>query len=427
MNVNTLNRTVLAVLIGSALSVGLSAPERAQARPNYQDRAAQSQSQDDEDSARAKREQARKDREEAAAARAEQVAPRAAEAPRVQQAPPVRERDQAQAYQRDRDMEQREQAQLRQQQEQIREQNRQTRERNEQAAAREQAQAERERANAERQQRERAGQRDQRSDEAAQARVEREQARDQREQSRDEREQQRTGQREERRDDRQQATEQRQDRQAQREHESLPPARRLDNRQRDQRIVREKQQARVYQQQIQTQIAPQAKAYAETLNHQHRSHGYRYQQQYYWRLLEMLTRWNWQSYNYWNDPYYYTADDYRYYRGGGWYSINRYGADILRQAINFGYQEGFWAGRADRMDGWRYDYRGSWVYRDGNYGYRGFYVGQREYNYYFREGFRRGYEDGYYSRRHYGRSYNGSDVILGAVLSTILNLQVYRW
>jgi hypothetical protein len=67
------------------------------------------------------------------------------------------------------------------------------------------------------------------------------------------------------------------------------------------------------------------------------------------------------------------------------------------------------------------------VYRDANYGYRGFYVSRSEYNYYFREGFRRGYEDGYYSRRHYGRSYNGSDVILGSALSLILNLQAYRW
>jgi hypothetical protein len=57
----------------------------------------------------------------------------------------------------------------------------------------------------------------------------------------------------------------------------------------------------------------------------------------------------------------------------------------------------------------------------------GFYVDQREYNYYFREGFRRGYEDGYYTRYNYGRSYNGSDVILGTVLSGILNLQAYRW
>ena len=40
---------------------------------------------------------------------------------------------------------------------------------------------------------------------------------------------------------------------------------------------------------IKTQIAPQAKAYAQNLQYQHRSHGYSYQQQYYWRLLQMLS------------------------------------------------------------------------------------------------------------------------------------------
>jgi flagellar biosynthesis/type III secretory pathway protein FliH len=210
-------------------------------------------------------------------------------------------------------------------------------------------------------------------------------------------------------------------------HDNLPPARRLDNRERDQRIAREKQQARQYQTQVQTQIAPAAKAYAETLRHSGRNHGYRYQQQYYWRLLQMLAAWNWSSYNYYNDPYFYTGNDYRYWRGSNWYYVNRYAADYLRQAINYGYQEGYWAGRADREDGWRYDYRSAFVYRDANYGYRGFYVSRSEYNYYFREGFRRGYEDGYYGHRRYGRSYNGSDVILGSVLSLILNLQAYRW
>ena len=66
------------------------------------------------------------------------------------------------------------------------------------------------------------------------------------------------------------------------------------------------------------------------------------------------------------------------------------------------------AGRADRMDGWRPDYRNSFAYQDGNYGYRGYYVDRREYNHYFREGFRRGYEDGYYRQSRYGRYDNGN-------------------
>ena len=136
---------------------------------------------------------------------------------------------------------------------------------------------------------------------------------------------------------------------------------------------------------------------------------------------------NWQTYNYDSDPYFYTAPSYRYYRGGSYYNINRYGADLLRQAINYGYAEGIRAGEADRYDGWRYSYRDSYVYQDANYGYRGFYVSQPEYNYYFRQGFQRGYEDGYYGRRRYGRSYNGSEALFGTVLSLVLNLQSYRY
>jgi hypothetical protein len=43
--------------------------------------------------------------------------------------------------------------------------------------------------------------------------------------------------------------------------------------------------------------------------------------------------------------------DYRYSRGGSYYETNRYGAQMLRRAVNNGYEEGFWAGQADREDG----------------------------------------------------------------------------
>ena len=99
---------------------------------------------------------------------------------------------------------------------------------------------------------------------------------------------------------------------------------------------------------------------------------------------------------------------------------------MLRQALNYGYQEGFRAGYADWRDGWRYDYRSSWVYRDANFGYYGYYVYQPEYNYYFREGFRRGYEDGYYGRRQYGYRYGNSDSLLSNVLLSVLALQLIR-
>jgi hypothetical protein len=154
---------------------------------------------------------------------------------------------------------------------------------------------------------------------------------------------------------------------------------------------------------------------------------YRYQQDYYSRVRQYNQRYDWQRYDYNNDPYFYTAPSYRYQRDGRYYNINRYAADMLQQAINYGYAEGIRAGRADRYDGWRYSYRDSFAYIDASYGYRGMYVSQFDYRYYFRQGFQRGYEDGYYGRRRYGRQYNGSDALLGTVLSLILNLQPYRY
>ena len=150
---------------------------------------------------------------------------------------------------------------------------------------------------------------------------------------------------------------------------------------------------------------------------------YRFQEQYLQRLREQQRRiQNARDYDYDRDPYFYTAPIYRYSRGGRYYETNQYGADLLREAVNYGYEEGFRAARADRTDGWRSSYEDSYAYRDANYGYSGFYVDQDAYNYYFREGFKRGYEDGYYTRYNYGSYNNGKVAILGAVVSTILGL-----
>lgn len=154
---------------------------------------------------------------------------------------------------------------------------------------------------------------------------------------------------------------------------------------------------------------------------------YAFQQQYLDRERQQQQAFQNQSYDYNSDPYFYTAPSYRYYRGGSYYEINRYGADVLRQAINNGYEEGYYSGRADRQDHWRYDPRGSYAYQDADYGYSGYYVDPGEYNYYFRQGFQRGYRDGYYSRRQYGRYYNGNYSILGSVLSQVLRLQQYQY
>jgi hypothetical protein len=117
---------------------------------------------------------------------------------------------------------------------------------------------------------------------------------------------------------------------------------------------------------------------------------------------------------------------YRYSRGGVWFETNQYGATLLRQAVNAGYDEGFHSGQADRQDRWASNYQDSFEYQDATFGYGGHYVDQTEYSYYFREGFRRGYEDGYGNRHQYGSYSAGRYSVLGAVLGTILVLQSIR-
>jgi hypothetical protein len=117
---------------------------------------------------------------------------------------------------------------------------------------------------------------------------------------------------------------------------------------------------------------------------------------------------------------------FRYRVSGTDRQTNQYGADLLRQAVNDGYQQGWKAGRADRADHWQSNYQKSYAYQDANYGYDGRYVSQSDYNYYFREGFRRGYQDGYGSRAQYGSVVNGTPSILGTILSGILGLQSIR-
>jgi flagellar biosynthesis/type III secretory pathway protein FliH len=113
---------------------------------------------------------------------------------------------------------------------------------------------------------------------------------------------------------------------------------------------------------------------------------------------------------------------FRYTVGSTNRETNRYGADVMRQAVNNGYQQGFKAGRADRRDHWSSNYQQSYGYQDANFGFRGNYLPQSDYNYYFREGFRRGYEDGFARHSQYGTVVNGSPSILGTILVGILGL-----
>lgn len=154
------------------------------------------------------------------------------------------------------------------------------------------------------------------------------------------------------------------------------------------------------------------------LQNQHRSNYLRYQQSYWDRLRRDQLRLQ-QAVYYDN-----IVNNYRYNRGGIYYYTNPYGAQMLRDALNYGYEQGFEAGQADRADGWGFNYESAYAYQDGSYGYDSYYVGLDEYSYYFRQGFRRGYEDGYYGRYQYGIYSNGRYSILGSLIGTILDFVI---
>ena len=198
----------------------------------------------------------------------------------------------------------------------------------------------------------------------------------------------------------------------------LPP-----NRQQE-LITQQRQREVQYNQHLQEQqnILQERSA---NLQQQNRTEQYRYHQQYLERLRQQQFALR-QSYDYDRDPYYYTAPSYRYRRAGHYYRVNRYAAELLQDAVNYGYEQGFEVGRADRADHWRYDYAASYAYQDADYGYYGRYVDRDEYNYYFRQGFRRGYQDGYYRRYRYGVSINGGFRILGGALKVIIDLRPLR-
>ena len=123
---------------------------------------------------------------------------------------------------------------------------------------------------------------------------------------------------------------------------------------------------------------------------------------------------------------------YRVNRNGQWYNTDNRGADLLRQAINEGYRQGFNAGRSDYRSNRRVSWSNSNIYRSGTYGYQNG-VERSQYQYYFRQGFQRGYQDGTNSRYQdgyngdfeYGTYNNGSPSILGTILNQILNIQSY--
>jgi hypothetical protein len=186
------------------------------------------------------------------------------------------------------------------------------------------------------------------------------------------------------------------------------------------RVQQEQQRATTYQKKLdqQTQVVQRQ---AAQLEQQKRAAQARTQQEYAAQLAQQREHVQ-ASRDYAHDPYITTPHTYRYTVSGTARETNQYGVDVLRQAVNNGYQQGYRTGQADRQDHWRSDYQNSPAYRDANFGYSGNYVDESDYNYYFRQGFRKGYDDGYNSRFRYGSNSNGSYSILSNVLNGILGL-----
>ncbi|MFN2413352.1 MAG: hypothetical protein ABR535_09930 [Pyrinomonadaceae bacterium] len=112
---------------------------------------------------------------------------------------------------------------------------------------------------------------------------------------------------------------------------------------------------------------------------------------------------------------------YRVYRNGGYYQTDYRGAELLRQAVNQGYQYGYRQGQqASRYGRGAGYYTHDNYYNNGLYGYQS-YVDRNQYQYYFQQGFQRGYEDGYNRSLRYGYRSGNNYNILGTILSTILN------
>lgn len=112
---------------------------------------------------------------------------------------------------------------------------------------------------------------------------------------------------------------------------------------------------------------------------------------------------------------------YRVYRNGSYYQTDYRGAELLRQAVNSGYQQGYRQGQLDARYGRSSNYYGNNVYRSGTFGYQS-YVARDQYQYYFQQGFERGYEDGFSNNVRYGYRTNNGVNILGNILNGILNV-----
>ena len=239
--------------------------------------------------------------------------------------------------------------------------------------------------------------------------------RDDRRERREERREERQERREERKENRGEAVvaDIREDRREQRQE------RRQDRREVKQERREDRREVKQERREDRREVRPERREDRREVR-QDRRQAERYRQLYQQRVIDQQRRWLAYANH---DRYYSAPTSHRYRYNGRYWNTNRYGAELIRQAANEGYAEGIRAGQADRYDNWRFDYRDSWAYRDGSYGYNGRYVSRDHYAHYFREGFRRGYEDGYYGRSRYGRHDNGQYFMIGAILSAIVGLQ----
>jgi len=205
--------------------------------------------------------------------------------------------------------------------------------------------------------------------------------------------------------------------QAQKQEQKQDQKQRQDQKQYDQRLAKYAHYVDQQQKLHQIRLAQ--------LQQKKRLAQYRYEQQYFARLLQLhKSNEKARLQGYQNDPFFNTASDRRYKRGDAYYETNEYGITHLQQATQYGYAEGYQSGMADRQDRWNSGWQVSDPYQDAIYGYNGLYVDQEDYNYYFREGFRRGYEDGYNNRAQYGTVVNGKYTLLDKILAAILPVEM---
>jgi flagellar biosynthesis/type III secretory pathway protein FliH len=104
----------------------------------------------------------------------------------------------------------------------------------------------------------------------------------------------------------------------------------------------------------------------------------------------------------------------------GNYRTDQQGVDLLQQAINEGYRQGYQVGQQDRSNRRKSNWKRNNIYRSGDMGYNS-HVERSQYQYYFQQGFQRGFDDGYNSRNRYG----SNNSVLGNILNLLLNPRPY--